>query len=93
MVFVEFVKLTKFCPKYFNFTLISCSRSDDCIKDLELDGLYELSKTKNKKLQMSNVEHLIKGRLKEAGFMLSPSQEDTTGDGNCFLYATKDQLR
>ena len=60
---------------------------------MELDELYELTKARNKKLQMSDVEHLIKDRLKTAGFMLSPSQEATKGDGNCFLYATEDQLR
>ena len=60
---------------------------------MELDELYELTKARNKKLQMSDVEHLIKERLKAAGFMLSPSQEATIGDGNCFLYATGDQLR
>ena len=72
------------------FCLISY-RSDNPNKVLELDELYE--QAKSRKLQMSNVEHLIKKRLNSAGFMLSPSQEVTTGDGNCFLYATKDQLR
>ena len=57
----------------------------------ELDELYE--EANSRKLQMTDVEHLIKKRLKDVGFMLSPSQEATHGDGNCFVYATKDQLR
>ena len=72
--------------------IISNYRVNDRNKDLELEELYELAKSR-KKLQMSDVEHLIKKRLKDAGFMLSPSQEATQGDGNCFLYATEDQLR
>ena len=59
---------------------------------LELDGLYERAKS-GRKLLISDVDHLIKKRLKDAGFILSPSQVETIGDGNCFLYATKDQLR
>ena len=77
-----------------NVCLISYCRyntNDFGKQNLELNELYEVAKTT--KLQMSDVQHLIKKRLKAAGFMLSPSQEATIGDGNCFLYATEDQLR
>ena len=69
----------------------SNERKDLVKQNLELDELYE--QAKQSKLQKSDVEHLIRRRLRAAGFMLSPSQEDTKGDGNCFLYATEDQLR
>ena len=61
-------------------------------QNLDMNELYGQAKS-GYKLQRSDVDHLIEARLKAAGFMLSPTQEDTVGDGNCFLYATKDQLR
>ena len=62
------------------------------VQNHELDDLYNLANA-GQKLEQSAVEHLIENRLKAAGFKLSPSQEKTIGDGNCFLYATEDQLR
>ena len=32
-------------------------------------------------------------RLRDINFVVSPSQPDTVGDGNCFLYSILDQLR
>ena len=62
------------------------------LEESNLDKFYQITKS-GTKLQISDVRHLIKERLRQAGFMLSPSQDDTKGDGNCFLYATEDQLR
>ena len=32
-------------------------------------------------------------RLRDINFVVSPSQPDTVGDGNCFVYSILDQLR
>ena len=61
--------------------------------------IHEQSKTKKKRshhvkeLTLEDGKVHVQPRLNKINFMLSPSQPNTLGDGNCFLYAILDQLR
>ena len=56
------------------------------------DGLRALAKSKQK-MSYTATHPYRDQRLKHAGFIVSPTQPDTLGDGNCLVHAIKDQLR
>ena len=51
------------------------------------------SKKSAKLLSLDDGKKLQGQRLKDINFILSPSQPNTIGDGNCFIYSILDQLR
>ena len=56
------------------------------------DGLRALAKSRQK-MSYTATHPYRDQRLQNAGFIVSPTQPDTLGDGNCLVHAIKDQLR
>ena len=44
-------------------------------------------------LTLDQGQFVMQKKLEEIGFELSPTQEDTPGDGSCLFHAILDQLR
>ena len=51
------------------------------------------ARSNNLSIEDPGVKLQVEFRLNQLGYRLSPTDPSTVGDGNCFIYGIKDQLR
>ena len=44
-------------------------------------------------IDSENIKQFVDQRLKQIGYVYSPTQKNTPKDGNCFIHAILDQMR